>query len=83
MLALVLLVGFVCWWLLTVPVSHSTLQRLSPGMTQSQVYAILGPPNETNASSGDLLWFYSRKSSIMNLMIRFDTNGLKEYVTDY
>ena len=81
-LALALFAGFAWWWLFTIPVSHTALQRLSPGMTQAQVYSVLGAANQTNVSGGETLWIYSRKPCVVALLVRFDYSGFKEYVID-
>lgn len=82
LLALALFAGVAWWWLFTIPIAQATLQRLSPGMTQAQVYSVLGAANQTNFSGGETLWIYSRKPCVVALLVRFDYSGFKEYVID-
>jgi hypothetical protein len=72
------------WWLFTIPFSQTTLQKLTPGMSQAQVYAILGPANETNRLSRvETWWSYSHRPSAVHLIVILDSTGkYKSHVID-
>ena len=71
------------WWLFTIPFSQSTLQKLTPGMSQAQVYSLLGPATETNYVRDEALWIYSHSPCVRYLLIEFDSTGkYKRHVID-
>ena len=82
LLAVVVVAGFAWWWLFTIPISQAQLQRLTPGMTPNQVYAVLGAANQTNTSNRVTYWYYSRRPAVLALVVSFDYSGFKEYVID-
>jgi outer membrane protein assembly factor BamE (lipoprotein component of BamABCDE complex) len=79
----VLLAAF-AWRLITIPFSPTTLRMLTPGMSQTQVCAILGSANQTNQlGSGETWWVYSHRPSVVHLVVIFDSTGrYKKHVTD-
>ena len=81
---LILLLAASAWWLFTIPFSQTTLRKLRPGMSQTQVYAILGPANQTNQlGSVETWWLYSHRPSVAYLCVVFDSAGrYKEHVID-
>ncbi len=83
-LAILLVGSVVWWWLFTIPFSQSTLQRLTPGMSQAQVFNILGPANQTNyLGSDETWWIYSHRPSVACLLVVFDSSGkYKRHVID-
>lgn len=68
LLTAVLLIWFAWCWVWSIPVSVSTLKKLTPGMSQAQVYAILGPATQTNqASNAEIWWTYQHFPSFVEL----------------
>jgi outer membrane protein assembly factor BamE (lipoprotein component of BamABCDE complex) len=82
--AIVAIAAFGVWWLYTIPFSKSTLRRLGPGMTQAQVYAVLGRASQTNQlGTNETWWIYSRRPSLVHLCVIFDSTGsYKSHVID-
>ena len=82
--AILLLGAFAWWWLFTIPFSQSTLQKLTPGISQAQVLKILGPANQTNhLGSDETWWIYSHRPSVAYLLVVFDSDGkYKRHVID-
>jgi SmpA / OmlA family len=82
--ALVLFVGIAWWWLWCVPFSEATIQKVVPGMSESQVFSVLGTAGQTNRTGGgETLWIYSHKPSIRCLMVTFDeSNRVESCVID-
>ena len=71
------------------PVSLAKLEAVTPGMSQSQVREILGPPTRTypglsyavhgtNYQTGGQ-WTYQRSLTFGYINVLFDTNGTVEY----
>jgi len=81
---LILLLAASAWWLFTIPFSKTTLRKLTPGMSQAQVLAILGPANQTNQlGSVETLWLYSHRPSAVHLIVILDsTLKYKSHVID-
>jgi hypothetical protein len=82
-LGISLLAATAWWWLFTIPFPQSTLQKLTPGMSQAQVYSLLGPATETNQVRDEALWIYSHSPCVRYLLIEFDSTGkYKSHVID-
>ena len=82
--AMVLFICVTWWWLFSIPFSQSTLNKLTPGMSQAQVLSILGPPTQKgNLAHGGSLWCYQHCPSFVVLDVEFDVGGrFVSYVRD-
>src|ERR1039457_6386214 len=80
---LLVFVFFIClaWWQLwSVRFAESTLRKLAPGMTQAEVYGVLGAATETNQAAGpsgpETWWIYERPPvCIRCVVVEFDNRG--------
>jgi len=75
------LVSFTFWFMNSLPVPESKLNKLEVGMNGEQVERIIGAPN---FQEGKYVWGYSRRFLWSSVRVHFSTNGsFLRYAPDY
>jgi hypothetical protein len=68
--------GWCYYYMESLPVAQSKMDRIHPGMKKEDVRAILGPPKWVSSAAGqEYQWKYGHESQWQMFEVRFDNSG--------